>query len=122
MTKCSSGNCVAIVLFMGIPTQVAAADQRKPSVSAAFQPTYSVAQFVSEVRSFWRKAVTFGVDVADMLLHQACLPVVLKKRGPGHSIKTFVSPEHFDKALVSSRAFKKASPSRIMGILPGVAS
>ena len=55
--------------FHGSPHQIAAAHRTKTDASAAFPTSYSVALFVSEIRSFWRDAVTFEVEVAEMPLH-----------------------------------------------------
>jgi hypothetical protein len=51
---------------MGVPTQVAAADRTKTECLGSVPDQYSVTQFVSEVRSFKRNAVTFEVKVAEM--------------------------------------------------------
>jgi hypothetical protein len=55
--------------FHGSPHQIAAAHRTKTDASAASPTSYSVALFASEIRSFWRDAVTFEVEVAEMPLH-----------------------------------------------------
>ena len=54
---------------MRFPTNSLPHIERKPNALAAFPTTYSIALFVSEIRSFWRDAVTFEVGVAEMPLH-----------------------------------------------------
>jgi hypothetical protein len=43
--------------------------ERRPYVSAAVPTTYSVALFVSEIRSFWRNVMTFEAGATEMPLH-----------------------------------------------------
>jgi hypothetical protein len=50
---------------MGFPTKSLPQIERRPNVSAAFPTTYSVALFVSEIRFFWRNAVTFEVELQE---------------------------------------------------------
>ena len=55
--------------FHGSPHQIAAAHRTKTECLGSVPTTYSLALFVSEIRSFWRDAVTFEVEVAEMPLH-----------------------------------------------------
>jgi hypothetical protein len=64
--------------FHGSPHPIAAADRARTECHGSVPNQNSVAQFVSEVRSFWRNAVTFEVKVAEMALHYPFLPVVTK--------------------------------------------
>ena len=60
-------SCVSA--FHEIPTKSLPHIERRPNVSTAFPTTDSLAVFVSKIRSFWRDAVTFEVEVAEMPLH-----------------------------------------------------
>jgi len=55
--------------FHGSPHQIAGAQQTMTDASAAFPIKLSLASFVVEIRSFWRDAVTFEVEVAERPVH-----------------------------------------------------
>ena len=53
-------------VFHEIPTQIAAAHRNEDRSLGSVPTTQSVALFVSEIRSFWRKVMTFEVEVAEV--------------------------------------------------------
>jgi hypothetical protein len=64
-----------MAFFIGVPTKPLSHIERRPIAAAAFPTVKSLAQFVSEVRSFRRNAMTFEVGVAEIPRH---LEVILR--------------------------------------------
>jgi len=56
--------------------------KRRPNASAAFPTIGRVAYFVSEIRSFWRNAMTFEAEVAEVPLRYAVFLTFLRAAKP----------------------------------------